>query len=928
MKLAVRLSSLLGLAILLSGCQLWPFQSPKEKDTPKTLAELLNRSVTIRPSRLPQQSLTTALAAYSRVLDNPAGPAARQEALTNLARLHSLLAENALADNQMEAMQQHLAQAAKYYETLLREFRNTIDVPAIEYQLARVLALRGDTTGAYQRLSAIANTHDSRFEGIEAHFRLAEHAFAQGQYTEAAKAYGKVIRQGLETPFFTTALYKRGWALFKLSQYTSANADFAKLLDYLHAHHSDTTPEGLRSDTLRILALSFSYLDGPMALRRFFTQRGHKPWEAALYQALADQYFEQERFQDTAKTLQTYVETNPNAHDAPLFAHRAITVLEKAGFVDLVLAAKQQFVLRYQSGTEYWQHQPSADRHEFAPQLKQHLDDLMAFFHAEAQRKKTPADFLNAAKWYEIYLKEFPNASDAPDKRWLLAEAYVDAGRISDGADQYEQLAYGPESARHARAEQAGYRLIVLRQRLLRQADKTHQGPARHQLIDAALRYVTAFPKSQKLTEILSLLMEEQIAAGQIAASIDTASQLLMRPDGQRFADRARSVIADGLFDLGKYHAAEKAISAVLNRNKLTAKEKARYHRLRAQAIYKQGELAQKQGQDAHAIAHYLRLVKLEPQAPESAQAKYDAATLMLKLGRYRDAIDVLNQFQQQHPQHPLGKTIPAKLIVAYEAIGAFDRAAQIYTTIAKQEKDPERKRVAYWQAAESWEKVSNEKGQKAAVLLWKQYIKHFPTPYELNAEAMQRLINLYEALGIGWKRDFWRRKLVGLVLKKRLSDARVRTLAANAQLALANAEMLAFKRITLKQPLAKSLAQKKQAMKKVLSAYAQVLEIGVRPMATEAAFRIGEAYQHLAKALLASPRPKGLSELALEEYNALLEEKVYPFEDKAIEAYEATWSLVQEGIWDSWTQKAFDALKQLVPARYEKPFMVDDYAN
>ena len=78
--------------------------------------------------------------------------------------------------------------------------------------------------------------------------------------------------------------------------------------------------------------------------------------------------------------------------------------------------------------------------------------------------------------------------------------------------------------------------------------------------------------------------------------------------------------------------------------------------------------------------------------------------------------------------------------------------------------------------------------------------------------------------------------------------------------------------------------------------------------------------YSHLGKALMDSERPSNLDALALEQYEFLLEEQIYPFEDKAIEVQEANAQRSWAGLYDQWVQQSFEQLAELFPARYQKP--------
>ena len=69
----------------------------------------------------------------------------------------------------------------------------------------------------------------------------------------------------------------------------------------------------------------------------------------------------------------------------------------------------------------------------------------------------------------------------------------------------------------------------------------------------------------------------------------------------------------------------------------------------------------------------------------------------------------------------------------------------------------------------------------------------------------------------------------------------------------------------------------------------------------------------------LNSERPDGLSELELEQYNLVLEEQAYPFEEKAIIVHEKNIELLSIGVYNKWIDKSIAKLAVLMPARYAK---------
>jgi hypothetical protein len=67
------------------------------------------------------------------------------------------------------------------------------------------------------------------------------------------------------------------------------------------------------------------------------------------------------------------------------------------------------------------------------------------------------------------------------------------------------------------------------------------------------------------------------------------------------------------------------------------------------------------------------------------------------------------------------------------------------------------------------------------------------------------------------------------------------------------------------------------------------------------------------------SDRPPGLSGETLVQYDILLEEQAYPFEEQGISLHETNIARIDAGVYDSWIEKSMQQLAILVPARYAK---------
>jgi hypothetical protein len=226
-------------------------------------------------------------------------------------------------------------------------------------------------------------------------------------------------------------------------------------------------------------------------------------------------------------------------------------------------------------------------------------------------------------------------------------------------------------------------------------------------------------------------------------------------------------------------------------------------------------------------------------------------------------------------------------------------------------------RREALWKAAELYEQSGTVSSEQRVL---GDIIERYPNPLVESIEARYRLLKIAEEFGS--EQDRFAR-LEDLVRVDATAGAersdRTRYLAALASLELAEPVRRRFEVVKLTQPLAESLKFKRSLMEEVIEAYTKSADYGVAEVTTAATFRLGEVYETFSADLMDSERPKALDEAALEQYELLLEEQVFPFEEKAIDLYKANADRAPDGVYDEWVRKSFSRLASLMPARYAK---------
>ncbi len=486
--------------------------------------------------------------------------------------------------------------------------------------------------------------------------------------------------------------------------------------------------------------------------------------------------------------------------------------------------------------------------------------------------------------------------------------------------------------------------------------------------VENALRFVQRFPADARAAPVLADAADKLYALQQPARAAAAAQALIdLQPAAPAEPRRvAWTVLAHTRFEAGDFAAAESAYAEVLALTPQASSARAALLQRQAAAIYKQGEAARGQGQTRAALDHFERAARsAEAQSDVQQAALYDAAAQRMALKDWAEAARSLEEFRRRFPAHPLQPQVTEKLALAYSEQGQWAAAAAEFERMAGTQKDPELARAALWQAAVLQEKAptpapaaapaapgktagraTGKAASKvaataalptdAASRLYARYLAQYPQPLEQAQEARWAMARLAKAYGNSARRLALMKDILqaeppasvatgtgaGIGAEAGAganSSARSRYLAASAALALAEPVAEAYRSIALVEPLQKQLKQKRARMDEALKAYALATDYGVADVSTEASYQIATVYRDFGKALMASERPKKLNQLEREQYNVLLEEQAYPFEEKATEMYVLNAQRASTGLYDPWVQRSFEALRELLPVRFGK---------
>jgi tetratricopeptide (TPR) repeat protein len=896
---------------------------------PPTLKDLKRPAPEIRAGETVAPDPERARDLYRKFLELEGGDESlRAEAMRRLGDLQ-LEAGDAARGEVAGQGEAETREAIEIYTRLLEKEPDYERADVVLYQLARGWEALGDTDKALGCLDKLVARYPQSPRLDEAQFRRGEILFSARRYREAQAAYEAASAFGAKSGFYEQSLYKLGWSLFKQSENAASFEPFVRVLDLklldpakpgvvVDPAALPRADRELVQDTFRVLSIGFSYLDGQETLDAFVSSRGDIPYAFMLYSELGDLYVAKQRYTDAADSYRAFVEREPNHERAPLLQMQAIEAYRTGGFAKLVLEGKKEFVERYRLGSPFWSGREPAQYPLVARELKTNLLDLAQFHHAEAQRSKSRADYHEAARWYRELLRSFPDDVESPRTNYLLAETLFESGDFRAAAIEYERTAYAYPI--HEKSAESGYAALVSYEREATATEGMEAAAWNRQRLESQQRFAVNFPAHAESATLLTRTAREYYDLKDLPKALEVAGLVLARqpPVDAAMQRTAWTVTGNAQFDSGRYADAEgaylQAQSLVLPGD---AEAQAIDERLAA-SIYKQGEAKQAAGDAAGAVDEYLRVGRLAPRASIRETAEFDAGALLVSLKDWPRAIPVLESFRTAYPASLRQPDVTRNLALAYLEGGRIGEAAGEFERIAASDGEtPEVQRSALWQAADLYDKSSQP---ARAMSAYESYVARFPLPLPEAIEARLKLADHAKGAGDYVGRREW---LEGIVAADRGAGGartdRSRYLAAVATLELTEASRNAFESIPLVAPLDESLASKKMAMERALAGYQQAAGYAVSEVTTAATYEMGELYRRLAADLMKSERPADLDADSLEQYDLLLEEQAFPFEEKSAEIHELNARRVTDGLYDDWVKKSYAVLAEVQPARFGK---------
>ena len=821
-------------------------------------------------------------------------------------------------------------EAIALYKKLLAEYPSYKDSDQVLYQMARAYDELGRTDEAMETMERAIRANPNSVHVDEVQFRRGEYFFTRRKFRDAENAYSAITNMGARSSYYELALYKLGWTFYKQELYEEALQRYMELLDYKVStgynfdEKHEKEDERRVADTFRAVSLSFSTLGGPEAVQQYFSSSKSRSYEDRIYSNLGEHYLTKLRYDDAAKTYNTFIALHPFHHASPRFSMRVVETFTKGGFPKLVLESKRDFASKYGLQAEYWQHNKPEELPEVLAYLKTDLKDLATHYHAEYQSSQEAneklTNYREALRWYGDYLNSFPKDAESPTINYRLADLLFENKDFGEAAKQYERTAYGYPA--NAQSPAAGYAAVYAYREQLKVAGKENLEAVKHDTIASSLKFADTFPTHAQAAAVLGAAADDQYEMKDYRAAVTSAQRVIDKYPGAETPIRRSAwiVVAHGSFELAEYPQAEHAYAQVLTVTPEGDESRAKFVDNLAASIYKQGEIA-RNAQDYRAAAdHFLRIRTAAPTSTIRPTAEYDAGAALIELKDWKTAAGVLEAFRSSYPKHKMAGEATRLIAHAYRESGELSHAAGEYERLASESTDETVRKESLLVAGDLYQQSNaNDKALDA----YGRYVTEFPKPLEAAVETHFKMAEIHKATH---NDSLYQKELAEIV---RIDGAagpertgRTRTLAGRSALVLAEQLYQAFVAVKLRQPFDASLKEKQQRMDATIKAMGGLVNYEIADVTAAATFYMAETYFDFSRSLKESERPADMKGADLEKFAADLDEAAYPFEEKAIKVHEKNMESLHAGIFNAWTEKSLSRLAEMVPGRYAKSEM------
>ena len=584
-----------------------------------------------------------------------------------------------------------------------------------------------------------------------------------------------------------------------------------------------------------------------------------------------------------------------------------------------------------------------------------------------------------AEKAYTVYLQEFPTSKYSYDIRYAFGELLYKLKKYDEAYAQYMQVVKIDPKGKHSRfcAESAIFAAdkMVEKEKRAGRIPKPETKTQRMDLVDweakslaACDQWAQIFPDDKKTRNVIYKSAYLLYHKNQFKEASDRFRTVISMNPRSKEAEQAANLILDSFNLVEDWQNLKEVSKAFYDQDGLGRKAfKKSVYNVYERASFKLIEInLEKNKQPLAAADAFMAFYAEFPESEVADTALNNAAVYYHQEKQPQKAMDTRLTLVGKFPKSKYYNDTIANLGFDYENIADFASAATYYEQLFNLDKEHASAKEAIYSAALFQKAMGNS---TQAIKNYQVFIKTFPTDeriadvkltigkilekHEKWAEA-GKLYQAYAASTEGKTTEqiFFAKRQYGLALEKQGRSATTHwkafvadynkakaggaemglatEFAAQVMMKLAKPKLDAALALRISGPdrpmtdvkeaevLKDQLISKAKAVQEIEASYIDIIKLGAGEYGLAALVDLGGLYENLAETLRGAYAPPKLTADQLELYKMGLEDKAYPNEEKAVQAYsQALGKSYELNLYNENTALAVRALGVLRPHDY-----------
>ncbi len=867
------------------------------------------------------------------------------------------------------------SKAIALYDRLLKEYPTSKYADDALYSKGWLLEKMGkgeESRNVYRQV--IEKYPESPF-APEAYMRLAEYYFAPREdkksedqivleLQKAIQLYKNVLRYK-NSKRYDEALYKLGWSYYKLASrdpkyYNDAITYFLAVADDIQKARkydpdANISDFNVYNEAIEYIGISFTdehYVkNGVDKAKEFLIKIGGREYGPDIFKAMGQTY---ERIDEPQKAIYAYktlLELYPDYLEAPEVQQHIVDVLFTMGKDDEAYQARMELFEKYNPQSDWYQKLEKSNNlnkvkylnaaYKYSEEaLRTNLViDLQKAEEAAAKKQDATPLYERFADHSKTYLKYFPADSNAYEVNWSYAYMLdTRLHRYKDAFEEYIKVSNDYLETKHQ--HDAALNAVVVADSLVKRKFGVQDtarfnlanpeelvpeelSPEESMLIEAYNNYIRLFPYGKYTPNFLA-------SAGGIFYNhkMFAEAKVYFQTLVKRFPNAAEKSLAlrsimDSYFALGKFKDSEIVAKRILAEKNIPEDQRKFALKRLGQAIFKNAEYYEQQGDYFNAGMEYMRVYKEAPGDERLVVAAlFNSGLNFQKAKDWVRSNEAFNILATEYPDSKYAVQALDNMARNYVEMEDYVNAAKTYERIAAKYPNSENAEPALYDASLYYQKG---KDWQNAIRVNDEYIAKYPDkPYSIdlffnNAKLYLKLNNLekanqiYEQFAQKYPNDprtvtaFYERGKYffdnGMYdkAKNELNMALARSeqlrkagadynayIAAEAVNLLAEILHNEFLAIELKQPpsnIKANLAKMKKLMGQLIGAYRRVISYA-SPRSFEATYNIAKTYEEFADKFVSQEIDPSLNEDKKFVARKLINDQGYALYDKAVDQY------------------------------------------